>query len=69
MDQIKCQSNLPSQKAIQPKVSDKPMENNFICVFRERDLLRNQVHRPPVKSTLGIFKRIKRKIGNLTRDN
>lgn len=55
MDQIKYRPNLPPKKATQPKVSDKPIEDDFICVFRERDLLRNQMHRPPVKSNFGIL--------------
>lgn len=55
MDQIKCRSKLPPKKAMQPEVSGKAMEGNFICVFRERDLLRNHVHSPPVKSSLGIL--------------
>ena len=55
MDQIKCLTNLLPKKATQPKVSDKPIEDNFICVFRERDLLRNQVQHPPAKSNFGIW--------------
>lgn len=69
MDQTKCRPNLPPPKATQTKMPDKVVKDDFICVFRERDLLRNQVHSSPDKSPLGIFNRIKRKIGNLTRDN
>lgn len=54
MDRIKCRPNLPPEKATQPKVSNKLMEDNFICVFRERDLLRNQVQHPPAKSNFVI---------------
>jgi hypothetical protein len=55
MDQIKYVSSLPPQKAMQPKVSGKPMKDDFICVFRERDLLANQVHHPPEKRNFGIL--------------
>ena len=55
MDQIKCRPKLPPKKATQPKASDKPIEDDFICVFRERDLLRNQVQHPPRKSNFGIL--------------
>ena len=55
MDFIKDRIKIIPAKATQPKVSDKPMEDNFICVFRERDLLANQVNHPPEKSNFRIL--------------
>lgn len=69
MDFIKGSVKAIPQKATQPKVSDKRMEDDFICVFRERDLLRNQIHNHVVKNTPGVFNRFKRKIGNLFNHN
>jgi hypothetical protein len=62
MNQIKGRTNFASEEPIQPEVSNELMKDEFFCIFRERDLLRNQIHSPFVESTLGIVGRVKRKI-------
>lgn len=53
------------EKDAQTEVADKLMKDDFICIFRERDLLRNQVDRPLVERAPGVFGSIKRKVANL----
>lgn len=54
-----------TEKSTQSKVADKLMENDYLCIFRERDLLRNQVHNPGLINSLGIIGRIKGKVRSL----
>lgn len=56
-----------TEEPAQPEAPQKPVKDNLICIFRERDLLRNQADRPLVESAPGIFGRIKRKIRSLFR--
>ncbi len=49
-------------------VTKEPLQfkpGEVFCIFRERDLLRNQEHLALVKDTSGILSRIKRKLSSL----
>ncbi len=54
-----------TEKTTQSEVADKSMEGDFVCIFRERDLLRNRVHSPDPISSIGIIERIRGKVRSL----
>jgi|GEM_PF-3607154 len=62
MNIIKDEIEGVAEKSPQSKVPDHLVKNDLICIFRTRDLLANQKQILPVKNTLGIFQRIKRKL-------
>lgn len=65
MDSFKSSDQCIAKEPAQPKVTNHLMKNDFICIFRTRDLLANQEQIFPVKNTVSIFQRVKSKIGNL----
>ena len=54
-----------TEETAQSGGADKLMEDDFLCIFRERDLLRNQAHNPGPISSLGITGHIKGKVRGL----
>lgn len=65
MNDKQCIFESRAEEAVKPKMTDEFVKDRLVCIFRERDLLRNQVHCAVEKHGLGVGQRIKRKIGRL----
>ena len=62
MNQVKGVVQGVAKESSQAKVPDHLVKNDLVCILRTRDLLANQEQIFPVKETLSIIERIKRKL-------
>ena len=62
MNQVKGVVQGIAKESPQAKAPDHFVKDDFICIFRTRDLLANQEQIFPVQNTQSIIERIKRKL-------